>query len=55
MVFMEEKVNIKGPDSHQCSLVGGPGTIEAELLADPLADPFYPSQDCYLRAVLPES
>jgi hypothetical protein len=28
MVFMEEKVNIKGPDSHQCSLVGGPGTIE---------------------------
>ena len=29
MVFMEEKVNNKGPDSHQCSLVGSPGTIEA--------------------------
>ena len=28
MVFMEEKLNIKGPDSHQCSLIGGPGTIE---------------------------
>ena len=43
MVFMEDKVNIKGPDSHQCSLVGGPGTIERGA---PLAwqgrDPFYP-------------
>jgi hypothetical protein len=28
MVFMEEKVNIKGLASHQCSLIGGPGTIE---------------------------
>ena len=28
MVTMEEKVNMKGPDSHPCFRVGHPGIIE---------------------------
>jgi hypothetical protein len=36
-------VNIKGPDSHQCSLVGRPGTIEGGApLAWHVRDPFSP-------------
>jgi len=46
MVFLEEKVNIKGPDSRQCSLVGRPGTIEGGAsLAWHVRDPLSPQSE----------